>query len=1548
KPSGTSTSIALSTIQSTFTSATSSLALNVESAATIDPRKDGFLDFSGKSLDFESIDENFGALLKKLFPPSDQDISPPSPDPLSPLEPSSLELKLSSFLDTLSLSTKLENTFFLYDTDNLELPSIITSELLFEGEVFGILEQEILSTTSGFLNFTSASALSSIVSSLLTETTFVQIVGEHLDLNISLTNPFSSLSSLPSPSRRSLGSWTDPTSYNTTYSFEFPSDITDSLTSFIESVELLEVGGIDDTIATIEEQLLDLNVKNVANIDLAGLLGISPGGWFDKTWGATTLDISIPPLDLSMFAGSDSTNPAATMLTSAIEWSSTSSTLLLENALSIHNKEGGLVDMLVATGNTVVDSIFSFTGSSSVPATHFLSEFLQDLDLSFVYEAASSSSRRLGDGASPSKLHGRLDPKARSFLETYGASEDSDDDESTRQLSSSTYTGTESVGLQTILSSPQDEDKMSLSNSLIVWPHLYSLPFTLVSGGMEVDLKLFPSSLTGSSFTAGTVSLKPFNLTESIGGVIDLIVSVPQANKDSLKSIVSSFWEDNDPTTSPTFEMIGDWTSTEGGSSPFTFDFFKPKVDQAVADFFSVVSGARRSLSEGKAAIPELVKVDLVGGGTIGDKVNFPCVVPELCADELISTAQSDFNVVVTILALDLPTWIMWGLELPDFSVDLKCCTYTRLATGTLYGTSVDNSDKTRKNLAFSARTELFDPETLYASLKPILDPNDVSGLEPVFRIHPSDEKNTLSYIFSGVEVVIDPKDYVRRRRTVGVLDSLSALSSSYLEPTESTRELETCEPAPLNNYLNFFHPTKCQDSWRVSSSSDTQATIEFDLLHPPLPVRMEFRNLDIQVMYESETIYQVTTKNEMFAVGSAGCNGWSCPSQTIEFTLFNPSSGALGKFQRRFMASGLEAVASPGTVDPLSFSVNTAFDTPCKPKKNYPFQCIFAPDGSQNVVRQEVEINMKLFEQGWGGARSGGFGRRQLATPVFQCDPMYQDTECCNKCLNDYTKMYSDFSLDFGQSIYQSLDIWNGLEIVSDLTVCNVLNFDVYVKDINVGVSLKDEDGYSVWWNFGSNGVLDLSADDDVPLVTVATNYDEDEEGWRIESGTCSSSPSPFTTTLPTSAFELLARLYDESNKGRLCVQASGGVTFGFAAADQPTFSWIQPIEIPTINVLGGDINVCADRSDCIVKTEVSAAFGGATGSGLDWVLNGGEIDSSSGDLVLQKNGGVDFSNAWWQDRLDVLDDWQLKFTVSINSNTLGSGPGFCVVVQNNGEGTAAASTSESGFGFNGIEDSVAVCFALSADWWGSNKAGIFAGGVTASAVQDEDVSTQDYSYEIGDLDDQDTPREIIVRYEALTKLLKVYYDTAEDGVVDDGGDANNILTAKIDFVDRLGFGAKIDTISNPDGFYGGAYVGFTSEEDSTLGASRYTISSFEMTTASTNLTMSFVEGQGRTHALASGTLYVDTRTNCATPLRSGGAVFTNAALVHADTGRVIDIDVNTQVTDKGTGRYQLDYVDGCIEEDLGFFEYCSDYDGKYHVVIDGETLGSVRLMAQ
>ena len=109
----------------------------------------------------------------------------------------------------------------------------------------------------------------------------------------------------------------------------------------------------------------------------------------------------------------------------------------------------------------------------------------------------------------------------------------------------------------------------------------------------------------------------------------------------------------------------------------------------------------------------------------------------------------------------------------------------------------------------------------------------------------------------------------------------------------------------------------------------------------------------------------------------------------------------------------------------------------------------------------------------------------------------------------------------------------------------------------------------------------------------------------------------------------------------------------------------------------------------------------------------------------------------------------------------------------------------------------------------------------------------------------------------------------------------------------------------------------------------------------------MSFVEGQGRTHDIASGSLYVDTRTNCATPLRSGGAVFSTAALIHADTGRLINIDVTTGVTDKGTGRYQLDYV-GCVEEELGFFEYCSDYDGKYHVVIDGETLGSVRLMAQ
>ena len=61
--------------------------------------------------------------------------------------------------------------------------------------------------------------------------------------------------------------------------------------------------------------------------------------------------------------------------------------------------------------------------------------------------------------------------------------------------------------------------------------------------------------------------------------------------------------------------------------------------------------------------------------------------------------------------------------------------------------------------------------------------------------------------------------------------------------------------------YGSVSQPTKCQDSWRVSDSSGDMAEIEFDLIPPPLPVRLELNNLDIGVVYEGERIYGVAAK---------------------------------------------------------------------------------------------------------------------------------------------------------------------------------------------------------------------------------------------------------------------------------------------------------------------------------------------------------------------------------------------------------------------------------------------------------------------------------------------------------------------------------------------------------------------------------------------------------------------------------------------------------------------------------------------------------------
>jgi hypothetical protein len=80
-------------------------------------------------------------------------------------------------------------------------------------------------------------------------------------------------------------------------------------------------------------------------------------------------------------------------------------------------------------------------------------------------------------------------------------------------------------------------------------------------------------------------------------------------------------------------------------------------------------------------------------------------VIPQLCAENLIDADAVTMNVVITVLSFDLPSWMMWGFDLPDFSIDVECCIYTKIATLSVIGTSMDNSVK-GSNIALNAEGE--------------------------------------------------------------------------------------------------------------------------------------------------------------------------------------------------------------------------------------------------------------------------------------------------------------------------------------------------------------------------------------------------------------------------------------------------------------------------------------------------------------------------------------------------------------------------------------------------------------------------------------------------------------------------------------------------------------------------------------------------------------------------------------------------------------------------------------------------------------------------
>jgi len=453
-----------------------------------------------------------------------------------------------------------------------------------------------------------------------------------------------------------------------TYEFEFP-DWTGKNESYIRSLEILamETFGTND----VAHEQFNTKLPTKTEISVMCMLGLC------DTDTDIELQLDLPPFELDVFFD-DAVNAAGTIQTDTLDWfsgASSSGELWLDSTLQVMNEQGGFIDKVLAIVKGEDDVTMNVKGGLTTESSTFLAQVLTKLSFNLNFDAKASTARKL---ATPPDLH----PRSLAFLSRYNKDNNIND----RKLN--TYTGDEDLGLHTNLAST--DTSMSLENTVFVWPHMYHMPFDLRVGEMTVV-----ASLTGVDEAPTILTMAPFHMKTNVGGIIDTTLHFEESNKKALRSVIKSFW--NDPSSEAEFDFTGTMESSEG-TKPVAFDFLQPHISGKVNGMFQATASAgRRMLEEQKGGAREQIMLSFFGGGRLGMDAMLPCIVPQLCEDNLYSDkfGSQVLNVLVTFLDFPLPSWLFWVLDIPDVTVEIRE-DLTRLVAATVKGRSFDNNNQVR------------------------------------------------------------------------------------------------------------------------------------------------------------------------------------------------------------------------------------------------------------------------------------------------------------------------------------------------------------------------------------------------------------------------------------------------------------------------------------------------------------------------------------------------------------------------------------------------------------------------------------------------------------------------------------------------------------------------------------------------------------------------------------------------------------------------------------------------------------------------------------
>jgi len=713
----------------------------------------------------------------------------------------------------------------------------------------------------------------------------------------------------------------------------------------------------------------------------------------------------------------------------------------------------------------------------------------------------------------------------------------------------------------------------------------------------------------------------------------------------------------------------------------------------------------------------------------------------------------------------------------------------------------------------------------------------------------------------------------------------------------------DVCEPLTLrsgvdtqinnkNTWDTFFFPTKCQGSWSLVDTDSKNAYLEVRWPGMELPVQVLLPTCSITLTYEGIEVGTITPGTsgdlELQKEGTTSyLKAHIYGDESLKNVICMNNDYVIDKEKcqlAKLIDTLLKGAMENG--EPLDLGIVITYDHPLAEYSTQTIKMDISLFQKEATLRPQpgAPTASTIVDPTRAPSPAGSYCNEQFDQfPNVKREEYYGD--CCDECYNEFSSIYSDISVDTGNTVWNSLDVlWNGATVFLSVEICNVFPFDLQATRIVADAAFDDPDGCQFGSFLGGN----FDPKDDVIIATGVSWYPETP--FMIPGGECKKTPSiPIDVPVTT---EIVYRIADEAvYKSRLCLSIKNMVLdAGIVGPSNEAFSWTQPLDLSKISVIG--TNDCVAAPDC--NNEISPKVQQNFQSNL-WQLNGQIQIQDSGNMRLTKGDGQEQNSAFLLQKYSMTDDWTVDATIQHSSSGRSCWTGGCsnwgsfgfVFQQDSQTKKGTGDYAFSGYG----AESLGVIFDEPWNPTTTKSAKIFKGGNVADGSE---LST---SWDV-DLLDSGAVNAFRVSYNAYSKVLQMWCNPGSD--------------IDLNVLPKITLQIDLNTIFTKESGY--AWVGFSSAIGSATirpSSSVFKAKSYKFSGVRTVLSKTQIEEDGLVLG-KQGTFVVDARASCGTYRFSGGDLW-EFKLKNPVAGTEVSIP-DSNVVDMNTGQYTVSYNVGSV----------------------------------